>query len=565
MSQLNGEDLEKIVELCLKAAFPNDIVALMLYGPYAYGCAKEETAINILLITNSDKASLKHQVKRLDSKKIRILVVDKETFEKDVENELVGGILADTMLTPYKPLINDKYLWSQEVKFKKRIIEETLNNLILSFPNMSKNFIIKPKYFMFEAIARRVALFPPVVYRFLNTGRKGLKEKNYSLMINGFKAAIEELAKEGKIHVLNDSVKISEEYALKIRKKPRIHLKTLLEDVRRSIIRYVLNIFPNFISSLLEEYRIYKEFLAEKRSNKTFFSLENPKKYIFIPTSSGMVSFSDKITIEDFIRKRLSEKYVLKHRIRKLGGALNTTYLLDFLKSKGAEKFVVKIFKDWYGWKWFPIALWALGTRGFAVMGKSRLEKEYTINMLLSSHGINVPKIIYVSPEEKIIFREYVKGNSISNVIRKICKTENKKKVENLLKVIREVGREVAAIHKLNVALGDCKPENMVITPDGRIFFLDLEQAEEGGDKSWDIAEFIFYSSYHALFSPTKKIEAITKEFILGYLEAGGEIKIARKALSPRYLKVFSFFTPPHLLFTVINTCRKVLKTEVKT
>ncbi|MCD6469280.1 hypothetical protein J7L29_00580, partial [Candidatus Bathyarchaeota archaeon] len=151
MSQLNGEDLEKIVELCLKAAFPNDIVALMLHGPYAYGYAKEETAINILLITNSDKASLKHQVKRLDSKKIRILVVDKGTFEKDVENELVGGILADTMLTPYKPLINDKYLWSQEVKFKKRIIEEALNNLILSFPNMSKNFIIKPKYFMFEA------------------------------------------------------------------------------------------------------------------------------------------------------------------------------------------------------------------------------------------------------------------------------------------------------------------------------------------------------------------------------------------------------------------------------
>jgi tRNA A-37 threonylcarbamoyl transferase component Bud32 len=563
LSRLSSEALKIVLDFALESASPNNAVAAMLHGPYAGGYADEKTAISTLLITDSNKISLKYQFKRLNSEKIRLLIVDEGTFERDVRSEWLGGIFADNLLTPYEPLLNKDYLWSQEVRFKKRIVEEALSNLVLGFPEMSRNFMIKPEYFMFEAIARRASLFPPITYRFLNIARDSLRERNYSSMMMGFKAAINELVNEGKIYVSDDMLKINEGYISLMQKKRKHRLINLFRSVRGGITRYVLSVFPSVMDSFLEDYRIYRAFSAENDElNRSFRMLTDPKKYIFISAPSGVISFSDRVTIEDFIRRNLSERCSLRHRISRLGGVLNAAYLLRFTHNGSEERIVAKVFKDWYGWKWFPIALWALGTRGFAVLGKARLEREYSLNMLLSSHGINVPRIIHVSPEEKIIFQEYIDGLSASKIIKNLCREKDKEEMNRNLAIIRRIGCEIARIHKLNISLGDCKPENVILTNDGRIFFVDLEQAERGGDKSWDIAEFLCYSGHYASFSPVEMTEKITGEFLSGYLEAGGEIENVKKALSPRYLKVFSFFTPPHTLLTITSTCRKILETK---
>jgi len=222
----------------------------------------------------------------------------------------------------------------------------------------------------------------------------------------------------------------------------------------------------------------------------------------------------------------------IKMKLEKLGGVLNTVYTLRLQREKKEEKIIVKMFKDWYGWKWFPLALWTLGTRGF--------------------------QIIYVSPKEQLIFQEYVEGETLTKIIKQIC--SSKEETASLTDILRKVGREIAKVHKLDVALGDCKPENIIITQDGRIFFVDLEQAERGGDQAWDIAELLYYSGHHAFLSSMETAEKITREFIEGYLEAGGKIENVKKARSPRYIKVFSFFTPPHILFAISNTCGEIVK-----
>ncbi len=562
-AQMNGEVLKKVVGFALEAASPNNAVAAMLHGPYAGGYADEKTAISILLITDSDKISLKYQFKRLNSERVRLLIVDIGAFERDVRSEWLGGIFADNLLTPYEPLVNKEYLWSQEVRFKKSIVEKALTNLVLGFPEMSRNFMIKPEYFMFEAITRRAALFPPIIYRFLNITRDNLRERNHSMMMRGFKAAINELINENKIYLFEDLLKINEENISTLQEKRKYRLINLFKSARSYITRYVLSVFPSIMDSFLEDYRIYRTYSAENGElGGPFRMLSDPKKYILIPTPSGAISFSDRVTIEDFISRNLSERRVLEHTIRRLSGVLNAVYLLRFAQNGSEEKIVAKVFKDWYGWKWFPIALWALGTRGFAVLGKTRLEKEYALNMLLSSHGINVPKIIYISPEEKIIFQEYIDGVSASKVIKNLCGERNRGEKDKMLAAVRRIGHEIARIHKLNVSLGDCKPENVILTNDGRVFFVDLEQAERGGDKSWDIAEFLCYMGHYASFSPIEVTETITREFLYGYLEAGGEVRNVRRSISPRYLKVFSFFTPPHTLLIIVNTCRKILKTK---
>jgi hypothetical protein len=51
--------------------------------------------------------------------------------------------------------------------------------------------------------------------------------------------------------------------------------------------------------------------------------------------------------------------------------------------------------------------------------------------------------------------------------------------------------------------------------------------------------------------------ELIAKTFIEGYLKAGGKRENIKKAASPRYTKVFSIFTQPHVIVAISKLCRK--------
>jgi len=90
---------------------------------------------------------------------------------------------------------------------------------------------------------------------------------------------------------------------------------------------------------------------------------------------------------------------------------------------------------------------------------------------------------------------------------------------------------------------------------------LDFEQASRHGDKDWDIAEFLYYAGHHIPpFVGTRPAEIIAKAFITGYLKAGGDVKIVKGAGNPKYTKVFSVFTFPHIIFVISNICRKADK-----
>jgi tRNA A-37 threonylcarbamoyl transferase component Bud32 len=226
-------------------------------------------------------------------------------------------------------------------------------------------------------------------------------------------------------------------------------------------------------------------------------------------------------------------------------------------KNHEQQKVVVKKFRDWVGFKWFPLALWALGTKSFTVLGRSRLEREYAINQYLYCHGISVPKIVHVSPKQSLVFQEFVEGENLVDIIKRIM-MEKKDAAEKELDVVKSVGKLIAETHRLNVALGDCKPENIIVTREGKPCFVDLEQASRNGNQPWDVAEFIYYIGHYVPpLASAEEAEEITKAFIEGYLRAGGKPENVRKAASPRYTKVFSIFTQPHVMLALSNLCRK--------
>jgi tRNA A-37 threonylcarbamoyl transferase component Bud32 len=177
----------------------------------------------------------------------------------------------------------------------------------------------------------------------------------------------------------------------------------------------------------------------------------------------------------------------------------------------------------------------------------------------LHSQGFPVPTILYFSPKQSLIFKDFIEGENLTKIIKRIVSSK-KEEVTAEAALVREVGRKIAEAHRLGVALGDCKPENIIVTKDGKTFFVDLEQAtrDGNGNQAWDVAEFLYYSGHYVSpISPANAAVLIAKEFIKGYLEAGGKPKTVRKAGSARYTKVFSIFTPPQVLLAVSNICKR--------
>jgi len=278
-----------------------------------------------------------------------------------------------------------------------------------------------------------------------------------------------------------------------------------------------------------------------------------------MPTPSGPVPLSNKTSIQDFAQKTMLGREASKIEVEQIGGVLNSVFLLTLRRDNQTQKIVAKKFEDWQGFKWLPLALWTLGTQSFAVLGKARLEKEYSTNQLLSKHGFNVPRILHVSLKERLIFEEFVQGQKLDEIVKEIISRSSEESKTKESEIIKSVGKEVARAHSLNIALGDCKPENMLVTEDRQVCFLDLEQATRNGNQPWDIAEFLYYSGHYLLpIHSDKAARIITSSFLEGYIEGGGKRENVKEAASAKYTKVFSVFTLPHVLLAIANTCKRI-------
>jgi tRNA A-37 threonylcarbamoyl transferase component Bud32 len=287
-----------------------------------------------------------------------------------------------------------------------------------------------------------------------------------------------------------------------------------------------------------------------RQPNQTWRFIDS-QKYVFFPTAQGLVSLSDKIDIKGFTQKILLKGQSVDIEVEPIGSMLNDVYLIN----AGDRKVLAKRFKDWSGFKWFPLTLWSFGARSFSVSGQARLAKECAIAEYLLNAGFNVPKILHVSNAERIIFMEFIEGESLSQAIKRYGTDEAE---EDVLELVGKVGEILAGVHRSNVSLGDSKPDNMLIKPDGSIFLIDFEQAVQGGDKAWDIAVFLYYCGHYLQpFDSNIKAESIAISFIEGYLRGGGNVGDIHEAGVPKYTRVFSIFTMPAIILAISNVCKQ--------
>jgi len=560
MPVLNENLKESVSDICMHiaASHRSQIIAACFYGPKVCGYADDKSDVHVLLVLGNYRPRLRGYLKPLNGINAFILAASQAAFERDVKQGWLGEFVAQNVTVPYEPFINNEYLQRQEVKMKRRIVWELLENIVLEFPELSHELLIKAEYFMYEAMMRRARLFPLITYSLLNMLRRDLKRKNVESMMKGYLKALNELAEEDWITFSRGHIKINRKFidAVKSR-KPRLPI--FVKSVQRAAFLHVLSALPKMMSILMQDQRIFTRSHRGVKAEEPVFQLEEPKKYLLMPTPLGPVALSEKSTIKDFVRKTVPGGRALEMKIEEMGGVLNDVYLLTLRRDHEEQRVVVKKFKDWSGFKWFPLALWALGTKALAVLGQSRLEREYAINQFLHGQGFPVPRVLYVSPQERLIFEDFIEGEKMVKTVKRII--SSKEKAVKEIALVKEVGRKIAEAHRLGVVLGDCKPENIVVAEDGKTFFVDLEQATRDGNQAWDVAEFLYYSGHYVSpISSAKAARIIAKNFVEGYLEAGGKREAVKKAGSARYVKVFSVFTPPHVILAISNICKKMGK-----
>jgi len=553
----------EVLDFCKHVAEPCEIVAAFRRTDYASLFPATKTISQVLIVVRNFQPRLMNYAKVSSDGTLSVLAVDAWVFERDVDKGFLGEALAGGLIFPYAVLVNEDYLHTQEVKVKKRLIVELLQSLVLDFPELSYELRIKPEYFMFETMLTRGRLFPPTLYAV--AGFTGTREgkRNLECVLSGFQQALNELEKEGIVHYVNGYWVISTRFVDKATSL-RTRFIDLFKTGPRTLFAATLGIFPQILEALSQNREQLSKIQMSLDDLRMKQTIEDPENYVYIPTATGMTPLANRMDIRTFAKKALSADKDAQVTIKNVGGILNDVYLVETSTKGKSSKAIIKQFRDWSNFKWFPLTLWSVGTRTFAVSGSSRLERECAINRFLDSNGFAVPKLLHVSPNKRLIIMEFIEGEAVDKVIKRAVSSKNRDETKEALHIVEKVGETFAKVHSKGVALGDTKPENIFAGKEGKIYLMDFEQASRRGDIVWDIAEFLYYSGHDV--SPLvdmSRLQEFAQTFVEGYLKAGGKTDTVKSAGNPKYTKVFSIFTFPHIMLTLSNVCRNADKLKV--
>ncbi len=561
MSQLKSDETFELtnqtMEFCKHIAGSSKIVAVALLDNYSIKTTNERANQEVMLIVHNFQPRILRYLKTVKRKTIFVTAVDQWIFERDIDRGFLGEAIASKIIFPYLPLYGNDYLHEKEITLKKRLILELLENLVVNFPELAPRIKIKPQYFMYEVFSNRIRVFPLAAYDMANL--TSCLSQNEEQTLSSYNEALGELEAEEKIKNSNGYFEISKEFITQCQ-NPKLKIINLSKNMPRTIFTSIFGVLPQLMNIVSQN---TEAFLKTQKINWTrqpdpSCSFIDPQKYVFFSTSKGLISMADKIDIKGYAQRMLLKGQHDNIEVKHVGGVLNDVFLIN-ARGNGVEtKVLAKRFKDWSGFKWFPLTVWSFGARTFTVSGQARLAKECAISEILHNEGFNVPKILHVSNAERIVFMEYIEGENLSESIKKVATSTDTAILDELRGKVRGVGEIMGQIHCRNVSLGDTKPDNVLIKEDGTIFLIDFEQGARNGNKAWDIAVFLYYTGHYLQpFQSNVKSESVAKAFIEGYLKGGGNLDDVRKAGEPKYTRVFSIFTQPPIIRAISDVCKQ--------
>ena len=249
----SGELHRQILDFCRHAAGSAQITAISMFDNCSMGISSLKATLEVVLVIRDFQPRLISYVKVVDGRNIIVVAVDQWIFERDVERGFLGESLASTLIFPHVALDGRDYLHTQEILLKKRLILELIENLVLSFPELSYRIYIKPQYFMYEAMLNRVRVFPPLAYGISNFMNGVTLNDEVDSVLQGYKEALEQLEKEKKIS-LSEGYAMIPKQTSSGKQKAKSSFYKHFKKCTKNHIHFIVRSFPAIIELFFAEH-----------------------------------------------------------------------------------------------------------------------------------------------------------------------------------------------------------------------------------------------------------------------------------------------------------------------
>ncbi|MEO9362672.1 MAG: nucleotidyltransferase domain-containing protein, partial [Nitrososphaera sp.] len=548
-SSVSPAELQALQKCIDKVAKGRKVAAACIYGSKAAGYARPDSDIDVIVVLENYPYRVKYAYMKESGVDVSALVVNKKSLERDAKSARMGEFVAGRLLHVYEPIINPEFFAEVERAYKRRVILEELQELVKSSSALAPEISFPLEYVAFSKVKRRAAMYPNAAYSYAKTYTT-TSTRNLDFTMQGYRRALADIVVEdpGLFVIDGQMLRLSKDRVRFARGEPALRLTKKLQHFSS----YFIHSYAGrriFHLAVREAESKIRRHVGQKVKFPPFLACP-ACAYWKIPEGVLVLSERHKDWLDAIAEVHGISGYTAKKR--RLGNP-NSRTMLYALKhgEEGDElKIAVKELARTKSVKWAALSMWTAQVKKFKVDPMFRLGTEYRALRYLRTLGLRTPEIEAVVLDRRMIATRFVEGPSLAGVIRGVLAGSGND--DNNLALVREAGRQVAAVHAAGACFGNIKPKNVIAAKDGLLWFTDLEQFDfEGGDPAWDLAQFVCWGLKGSANAPSAA--KVAAEFLQGY---GNDRVSGRLVQSKRYIENFMPVLSPQVARAIKNVAR---------
>ncbi|MDF2767605.1 MAG: hypothetical protein K0S91_440 [Nitrososphaeraceae archaeon] len=537
MSNISSEHL-KIIDNCVnKIAKNNKIVGVCLYGSKVAGYSRPNSDFDIIVVLENYSFIVKYVYLKESKIEVSALLVDRQSLEKDAKTAFLGEFVVGRLLHIYHPILNPDLFKRIETIYKKRVIIEEIFDIVRLNNILSTEISFPLDFIMFSKIKKRSILYPNALYSYYKIYNCENASRNIDFALDGYRRALNEILNEDKEllekNPSDNSLHISEKRIL-INKNGKIDSLKLGKKLQ-DFSSYLIHVYAGRVTFRYAVKEAQSKIKRQKKHelNLPLFMSSPRDSYWKLP--EGILIFNSRRWLDIIANNVSFQRYSISNK-RRLGNVDSRTicFTLKNLDDNSHKMIVVKQYAKTKGVKWAALSVWTSQVRRFKVDPLFRLGNEYKALRYIRNLGLNTPTIESIILGKRLLVTEFIKGNSLADVIQYSL---NENDEYNNIDLIKAAGEQIATIHNDKSTLGNIKPKNLIIRGSS-LYFTGVDQfGFHSGDPIWDIVQFIC----RGLKQTTNSTVAskVVRGFLLGYSNELTAEYIKKLSRSKRYIESF--------------------------
>ncbi len=526
--RLKESERTAISEMASALVGESKVSGLAAYGSKVAGYARPDSDYDIIVVSKRFREGVRYRY--VDSPvAASALVVDEHVLNQDATSSFLGEFVVGRLLNVYEPIANPELFAAVELEYKRRVLIEALLELSSDYGEFGRHLTVPYDFFLFDKLHKRAAIYPPALYSYVHTYTCPMGEENKALSVVGFRAAAESLQPRGFLTATPEGVKMNPE---KMKADAFTQFHSMFSLTTRGVAQYAAHGYAGRVRPQVFSREALSKLRRMREAPPPFRPLEEPRSLLRL--EEGTVIPDASLLVKELAKLLGFETYSTTEK--DIGEPYSTTRVLTFRDASREKAVVVKNYTDVRSLKWALLGVWASTANKFSTSPISRMDREYGMTLRLRGMGVVVPTILAVAPAERILVKDFIPGPTLSSVINALFKGG-----ADGMEHVSAYGEVLSKVHGQGIALGDSKPSNVIVSKEG-LCLTDLEQAYQGGDQAWDIAEFIFYTA--KLSNREDAMKKVALAFLESYAKSGDRAKIS-KAKGQKYFGPFRPFLTP--------------------